>query len=43
MARANGVGPVTDEVCRNYVAHVEAMTLGGMLKPSAASKVNAKN
>jgi hypothetical protein len=44
MARATGVGPVTDEVCRDYVAHVEALTLGGMLlKPSAASKATTKN
>jgi AcrR family transcriptional regulator len=40
MARANGVGPVTDEVCRDYVAHVEAMVLGGMLKPSSGKKVS---
>ena len=31
MSRAIGVGPVTDEVCRDYVAHMEAMLLGGML------------
>jgi len=35
MSRASGVGPVTDKVCRDYVAHVEALILGGMLKPSA--------
>jgi AcrR family transcriptional regulator len=35
MSRATGVGPVTDKVCRDYVAHVEALILGGMLKPSA--------
>ena len=35
MSRATGVGVVTDDVCRDYVAHVEALTLGGMLKPSA--------
>ncbi|WP_299814599.1 TetR family transcriptional regulator [Tardiphaga sp.] len=31
MSRAIGVGPVTDEVCRDYVAHLEAMILHGML------------
>ena len=31
MSRAIGVGPVTDEVCREYVAHLDAMILGGML------------
>jgi hypothetical protein len=40
MARATGVGPVSDEVCRDYVAHVEAMVLGGMLKPSSGKKVS---
>jgi hypothetical protein len=34
MSRATGVGAVTDDVCRDYVAHVEALTLGGMLKSS---------
>src|SRR4051794_12590595 len=31
MSRAAGVGPVTDEVCRDYVAHMEALIFGGML------------
>ena len=31
MSRAVGVGPVTDEVCRDYTAHMEAMLLGGLL------------
>jgi len=31
MSRAIGVGPVTDEVCRAYVAHLEMMLLDGML------------
>lgn len=35
MSRAIGVGPVTDEVCRQYVAHMEAMLLGGILAPPA--------
>ena len=40
MARATGVGPVTDDVCRDYVAHVEAMVLGGMLKGSPGKKIS---
>lgn len=31
LSRAVGVGPVTDEVCRDYIAHIEAMLLGGIL------------
>jgi AcrR family transcriptional regulator len=31
MSRATGVGPVTDEVCRDYVAHLEVMMLNGIL------------
>ena len=33
MSRAAGVGPVTDEVCRDYIAHMEALIFGGMLTP----------
>ncbi|MGM4904156.1 TetR family transcriptional regulator [Tardiphaga sp. 866_E4_N2_1] len=38
MSRAIGVGPVTDEVCRDYVAHMEAMLLGGILTNKKAAK-----
>ncbi len=31
MSRATGVGPVTDEVCRQYIRHMEELILGGML------------
>jgi AcrR family transcriptional regulator len=31
MSRAAGVGPVTDEVCRQYIKHMEALICGGML------------
>src|SRR5206468_5668219 len=31
MSRATGVGPVTDEVCRQYIAHMEGLICGGML------------
>jgi AcrR family transcriptional regulator len=32
MSRAIGVGPVTDEVCRDYIAHMEALVCGGIVK-----------
>src|SRR3979490_68674 len=32
MSRATGVGPVTDEVCRQYIKHIEALICGGMLE-----------
>jgi AcrR family transcriptional regulator len=31
MSRATGVGPVTDEVCRQYIRHMETLICGGML------------
>jgi len=31
MSRATGVGPVTEEVCRQYIKHMEALIFGGML------------
>jgi AcrR family transcriptional regulator len=31
MSRAIGVGPVTDEVCRQYIAHMEALVCGGIV------------
>src|SRR6201747_3159456 len=31
MSRAAGVGAVTDSVCRDYIAHMEALIFGGML------------
>ena len=31
MSRATGVGPVTDEVCSQYIRHMEALIFGGML------------
>ena len=35
MSRATGVGPVTDEVCREYIKHMEALICGGMLNEQA--------
>ena len=32
MSRAVGVGPVTEEVCREYIKHMEALICGGMLE-----------
>src|SRR6201995_5635598 len=32
MSRAIGVGPVTDEVCRQYIVHMEALVCGGIIK-----------
>jgi AcrR family transcriptional regulator len=37
MSRAVGVGPVTEEVCREYIKHMEALIFGGMLEPKKAS------
>ena len=37
MSRAIGVGPVTDEVCRDYIRDMEALICGGMLKERIVS------
>ncbi len=37
MSRASGVGPVTEEVCRQYIRHMEALLCGGILSPAHAS------
>ena len=34
MSRASGVGPVTEQVCRDYIRHMEALICGGMLAPN---------
>jgi AcrR family transcriptional regulator len=34
LSRASGVGPVTEEVCRQYIRHMEALICGGMLTTS---------
>ena len=34
MSRASGVGPVTEEVCRQYIKHMEALLCGGILSPA---------
>jgi hypothetical protein len=38
MSRAVGVGPVTEEVCREYIKHMEALIFGGMLQERANSE-----
>jgi len=38
MSRATGVGPVTDEVCRDYIRHMEALICGGMLMKEASGE-----
>jgi AcrR family transcriptional regulator len=43
MSRATGVGPVTDEVCRDYIKHMEALICGGMLKQGANSEWRMAN
>ena len=35
MSRASGVGPVTDQVCRDYIRHMEALIFAGMLKEAS--------
>src|SRR5262252_8033234 len=35
MTRATGVGPVTEDVCRDYIKHMEALICGGMLRPAS--------
>jgi AcrR family transcriptional regulator len=37
MTRASGVGPVTDEVCRAYITHMEALICGGVLQENAGA------
>src|SRR5436309_13864256 len=39
MSRATGVGPITDKVCRDYIAHMEALLLGGMLVTSRENAI----
>jgi AcrR family transcriptional regulator len=36
MSRASGVGPVTDQVCRDYIRHMEALICAGMLKEASS-------
>ncbi len=39
MSRVTGVGPVTDKVCRDYTAHMEALIFGGMLTPVRTKEI----
>jgi AcrR family transcriptional regulator len=42
MSRASGVGPVTDEVCRQYIKHMEALLCGGMLNEKKTRIVSSE-
>src|SRR6201994_2323606 len=42
MSRASGVGPVTDEVCRQYIGHMEALLCGGILNPAQGAAAAAE-
>ena len=42
MSRATGVGPVTDEVCRQYIKHMEALICGGVLTTNEAAVAAAE-
>jgi hypothetical protein len=42
MSRATGVGPVTDEVCRQYIRHMEALICGGVLNERKARMVSSE-
>jgi AcrR family transcriptional regulator len=35
MSRAIGVGPITDQICRDYIKHMEALVCSGMVKEEA--------
>jgi AcrR family transcriptional regulator len=37
MSRAIGVGPVTEEVCHDYIKHMDALICGGMLTAGSAA------
>src|ERR1700761_2747818 len=37
MSRATGVGPVTDEVCHQYIKHMEVLICDGMLNPAGGA------
>ncbi|WP_423957190.1 TetR family transcriptional regulator [Bradyrhizobium sp.] len=41
MSRAAGIGPVTDEVCRDYIRHMEALICGGMLTANDGAAASA--
>jgi AcrR family transcriptional regulator len=42
MSRAVGVGPVTEEVCREYIKHMEALIFGGMLEERKLRVANSE-
>ena len=42
MSRAIGVGPVTEEVCREYIKHMEALICGGILNEAKGRVANSE-
>ena len=42
MSRASGVGPVTDEVCLQYIRHMESLICGGILESSEWRMANGE-
>jgi AcrR family transcriptional regulator len=41
MSRASGVGPVTEDVCRQYIKHMEALICGGMLNSERKERIGS--
>jgi hypothetical protein len=41
MSRATGVGPVTDDVCRRYIRHMEDLICAGMLATNPEKAIAA--
>jgi len=43
MSRAIGIGPVTEEVCRDYIRHMEGLICGGMLNADHQSPPDSRS
>ncbi len=43
ISRATGIGPVTDEVCRQYIGHMEALICGGVLRAGSGEAEAAES
>ncbi len=43
MSRATGVGPVTDEVCRQYIEYMEALICGGVLNTNQEKEPQSRD
>src|SRR6185312_7096295 len=42
LSRAVGVGPVTEEVCRQYIRHMEALLCGGILRETEDTSTSGR-